>query len=283
MIFPNCRWYSTIVRKGQRKPRTHWESQLAESTDDAEDRADLWSIHGDIIHRHRDELRIQLHVPKEDTFPIPLEYNADLHVLQEKRIDDCWNVDANRHLDSQSSLYWKRNVQRDMWSGERLTKIQATTRPDHVWPEVWTKIGKAAAKRETQERTREKPKLDNACRLRGIYFIDPDDKEYAEILKTARRKWERPMAPTMLCQWRAPNGITKVLAQSETASEKTPTTIFDCVLEPHESTRQRVESSQHKNHRDHFGGKGFTPMTQYNLVHNFISSDENSGCKSCNG
>ena len=29
-----------------------------------------------------------------------------------------------------------------------LTKIQTTTRPDHVWPEIWTKIGKAAQNRE---------------------------------------------------------------------------------------------------------------------------------------
>ena len=32
---------------------------------------------------------------------------------------------------------------------ERPTKIQATTRPDKVWPEVWTKIGKSAQKSET--------------------------------------------------------------------------------------------------------------------------------------
>ena len=46
--------------------------------------------------------------------------------------------------------------------------IQTTTRPDHVWPEVWTKIGKAAQNREKQERAKEKPKLDNARKLRGI-------------------------------------------------------------------------------------------------------------------
>ena len=31
-----------------------------------------------------------------------------------------------------------------LWSGEGLTKIQTTARPDHVCPEVWTKIGEAA-------------------------------------------------------------------------------------------------------------------------------------------
>ena len=35
-----------------------------------------------------------------------------------------------------------------IWTVERLTKVQTTTRPDYVWPGVWTKIGKAAQNRE---------------------------------------------------------------------------------------------------------------------------------------
>ena len=45
-----------------------------------------------------------------------------------------------------------------------------------------------------------KPKLDNARRLRGIYFIDPEDKEFKETIKNARQKLETPMAPAMLCK-----------------------------------------------------------------------------------
>ena len=52
-------------------------------------------------------------------------------------------------------------------------KIQATTRLEIVWLDVCTKIGIAAQKREKKERANEKPKLDNARRLRGICFIDP--------------------------------------------------------------------------------------------------------------
>ena len=52
-------------------------------------------------------------------------------------------------------------------------KIQANTRLETVWLEVWTKIGKAAQKRDKQELANEKPKLDNARRFRGIHFIDP--------------------------------------------------------------------------------------------------------------
>ena len=51
------------------------------------------------------EPRVQLCVPKEETFPIPLQYidetkstHTDLDVMQEKRIDDYWNVDSSRNL-----------------------------------------------------------------------------------------------------------------------------------------------------------------------------------------
>ena len=86
------------------------ESQPTESTDDAEARADFWSIQGDFIYRHHNEPRVQLHVPKEETFLIPLKYidvtrstYTDLDVMQEKRFDDYWNVDSNRSL----SDFWK--------------------------------------------------------------------------------------------------------------------------------------------------------------------------------
>ena len=78
------------------------ESQPTETTDDAEARADFWSMQGDFIHRHHNEPRVQLHVPKEETFSVPLKCmdvtrstHTDLDVMQEKRIDDYWNVDSN--------------------------------------------------------------------------------------------------------------------------------------------------------------------------------------------
>ena len=44
------------------------------------------------------------------------------------------------------------------------------------------------------------PKLDNARKLRGIYFIDPEDKEFKETIKNARKKLETPVAPAMPCK-----------------------------------------------------------------------------------
>ena len=34
-----------------------------------------------------------------------------------------------------------------MWSGRRLTKIHTTSHPHHIWPDAWTRIGKAAQKK----------------------------------------------------------------------------------------------------------------------------------------
>ena len=45
------------------------DSQPTESKDDTEALKDFWSI-----HRHHIELRVQLYVPKEETFPVPLKY-----------------------------------------------------------------------------------------------------------------------------------------------------------------------------------------------------------------
>ena len=47
--------------------------QPTETKNDAEATRDFWSIQGDFSYRHHNEPRVQLHVPKEETFPIPLK------------------------------------------------------------------------------------------------------------------------------------------------------------------------------------------------------------------
>ena len=51
---------------------------------------------------------------------------------------------------------------------------------------------------------------------------------------------------------------------------KIPRTSHPCIVEAHESTRQRVESSLPQDHEDHIVGKGYNSMTHYNLAHKFI-------------
>ena len=136
-------------------------------------------------------------VPKEETFPNPLNYID---------VTRSTHTDLERHARETYwwlLLYWERKPPRGYtWSWRRLTKVQTTKRPDHVWPEVWTNIGKVEQNREKQEWENEKPKLDNARRPRGIYFIDPDDQEYKVTLKKARRKFERPVDAAVPCKRR---------------------------------------------------------------------------------
>ena len=98
-------------------------------------------------------------------------------------------------------LYWKKNLPNGyMWSGGRLTRTQLTSRPDHLWPELWKSMGKHAKLKEKQKWSNEKLHLENARKLRGIYFIDPEDKEFKETMKNARKKLETPVALAMPCK-----------------------------------------------------------------------------------
>ena len=154
---------------------------------------DFWSMSGNFIYRHHVEPRVKLYSPREESFPIPLKYidvsrttQTNLDVMQEGRIDDYWNIDLSRDLSdswrgfTQFTSLEEKPPDGYMWSGERLTKRQATSRPDHLWPELWTRLGRNAKLREKQKWSIEKPKLDNGRKLRGIYFIDPEDPEDKE-------------------------------------------------------------------------------------------------------
>ena len=55
-----------------------------------------------------------------------------------------------------------------LWSGERHRR-QAKSRPDHLWPEIWKDMSKTAKQREKQKWAIERPKRDNARKLRGVF------------------------------------------------------------------------------------------------------------------
>ena len=236
---------------------------------------DFWSMSGNFIYRHHVEPRVKLYSSREESFPIPLKYidvsrttHTNLDVKQEKRIDDNWNIDGSRDLSdywtgfTQFILLEEKPPNGYMWSGWRLTRKQLTSRPDHLWPEHWKKMGKNAKLKEKQKWSNEKLHLDNARKLRGIYFIDPEDKEFKETIKNARKKLETPIAPAMPCQ------IMKKNCESG-ASHKIKTRLA-CILEASESTRLRMGESLPNHHEDHIAGKGNNSLQHYDLVHKFI-------------
>ena len=207
--------------------------------------------------------------------------------MRESRVDDYWNIDGSRGLSaswtgfSQFTLLSEKPPERYIWSGERPTKRQATSRPDHLWPELWLKLGRNAQLEEKQKWSNEKPKLDIAKRLRGIYFIDPEDKEFKETIKNACKKFETPMAPAMLCQ------TSKKSKHGETRSKTNDfKSKFACILEADTSKRLRMEEYLPKYHEDHIAGKGDNSQNHYNLVHkiySYASSNEDTRRKSSSG
>ena len=60
-------------------------------------------------------------------------------------------------------------------------------------------MGKNAKLKEKKKWSNEKLHLENARKLRGIHFIDTEDKEFKETIKNARKKMETPIALAMPC------------------------------------------------------------------------------------
>ena len=217
---------------------------------------------GNIIFRHHIQPRVKLYVPREESLPIPQRYfdviratSTTLDVTHERHVDDYWNIERNRDL-SDSWTGFTRFTMFDekppcgyAWSGRRLTKKQTTSRP----------------RKEKQKWAIEQPKLDNARRLRGIFFIDPDDAEFKETLKNARRKLDVPMPPGMPC---------KIRRRKYKETSRTPyahKTKYACIVGAGESTRKRLEGTLHKDHEDHIAGKGINSLNHYILVHKCMS------------
>ena len=89
-------------------------------------------------------------------------------------------------------------------------------------------MGKNAKLKEKQKWSEEKIHLDNARKLRGIYFIDPEDKEFKETIKNARKKLETSVAPAMPCK------IMKNCGSGGSDKNKTNLRVFWKLMNPPE-------------------------------------------------
>ena len=125
-------------------------------------------------------------------------------------------------------------------------------------------ISDASKREEKQQWAIENPKLDHARSLCGIYFIDPKDEEFKDIMKNARRKIEIPMPAAMPCK-------TPINSSGETyrgiGKSKTE---HACIVEADESTRVRLEGAPYRYHEDHIAAKGINSLSHHNSVHKFI-------------
>ena len=122
-------------------------------------------------------------------------------------------------------------------------------------------MGKHAKLKEKQKWSEEKLHLENARKLRGIYFIDPEDKEVKEPIKNAREKLETSVAPAMPCK------IMKNCGSGDPTKLRQNLRVFWKLMNPQECVweiqyriivktilQERVKNS----------------LQHYNLVHKFI-------------
>ena len=98
----------------------------------------------------------------------------------------------------------------------------------------------------------EKTNLDHARSFRGIYFIDPKDEDFKDIMKNARRKLDITMPAAMPC--RTP--IMKSNRETCSNVENTRQHMLAMLVEADESMRLRLEGVLHRYHEDHIAGKG---------------------------
>ena len=82
--------------------------------------------------------------------------------------------------------------------------------------------------------------------MRGIFFIDPEDKEFKETITNAHKKLETSVAPAMPC---------KIMKNCGSGVSNKIQTKLACILEAGESARLRMGESLPNHHEDHIAGK----------------------------
>ena len=119
---------------------------------------------------------------RESNCTCPEKHHSQFHwnisTLPERQILPWifWHVDRDREWSdtwtgfTRFSLLNERNHQMGPHGrGETDKKKQTTLRPATLWPEIWKDMTDAFKRKEQQKWAIEKPKLDNAGRLRGVY------------------------------------------------------------------------------------------------------------------
>ena len=123
-----------------------------------------------------------------------------------------------------------------------------------------------------------KTKLDNARILQRNYFIDPEDKEFKETKKNARKKLETPMVPLCLAKPARRVSMGRPVARQMISNQNLrvswkPVNPHDCVWKNLYQIIMRTTMQEH----------GDNSLQHYNLVHkiySYASSHEDTRSKS---
>ena len=156
-----------------------------------------------------------------------------------------------RGQDSRNSRYWVRNLFQGFCGAWQGSKQQ----PDQIICDL--RFGLACRKQSKTKKSKNalsrRQKLDNARKLTRIFFIDPEDEESEEPLKTKQERNSKLL-------W---NRLCPARRRQESVWGATG----NCA---HESTRTRLESTLPRNHEDHTAEREFNSLTHCNVVHKFV-------------
>ena len=248
---------------------------------------DFWSMSGSFIFGHHVEPRVKLYSPRIIPYSTKIhwriqnyshEFGCQAREAHWWLLEYRWISKLVWSLDRFHTIYavgrknsWRIHVVRG-----RLTTKQLTYRPDHLWPELWKSMGKHAKLREKQKWSNEKIHLENARKLRGIYFIDPEDTEFKATIKNARKKLETSVALALPCK------IMKNCGSD--ASDKTKTI---CVHSGswwiHKNAYGKFDTASSSRPYCRKRWKFITALQFGSQVSSYASSYENSSSKSSSG
>ena len=131
--------------------------------------------------------------PKEETFQPPLKYidvtrttHTNLDVLQEKRIDDNWNVDVSRHLSDSWTRFTKFTILNEKLPKGHVVR-EAACKDSRQLPDLITcgqKFGPACHK-QLNER-----KSSNEASILSIRMIKSSRKPVKTQGKSCKSQWK---------------------------------------------------------------------------------------------
>ena len=236
---------------------------------------DFWSISGNFIYSHHVEPRVKLYVPREQSFPVPLNLfdvtrttDTSLDVMLEKT---SWTGFTRfTFLDEKPPDGYT-------WSRERLTRKQTTSRPDTLWPEIWKDMSDASKRKSGLSRN-QLSTMPEDC----VVFIS-----LILMMRNSRISWKmRVESGKFRCQPQCLTSFNVTTTGTPVAQLKNTRQNTLVLLKPDESMRKRMEGSPHKKSRRSHGCKRtkFTKSLQFDTqVYSDASSNENTRRKGSSG
>ena len=161
--------------------------------------------------------------------------HTNLDVKQERRIDIYFNIDGSRDLSdswtgfTQFTPLHEKPPDVYMWSGRRMTRRQATSGPDHLWPELWINLGRNAKLKKKQSGHMKSSILTTHEKYEGSISLIRKTRNLRRPSRMLVRIWKHQLLP--LCPAKFSRAIRIVGVVHPTKFK----TKLACILEASES------------------------------------------------